>query len=140
MQSTWLTVYPLPLLSSSDVTGAIPGADDADMSNRYNLSHGIDIYKHWISYSLFSVCVCVCVCSVTQLSLNLCSPLDCSLPGSSVHGIFQARILESGKESACNAGGPGSIPGSGTIPWRRAWQPTPVLLPRESHGQRNLTD
>ena len=25
------------------------------------------------------------------------------------------------------------------IPWGRAWQPTPVLLPRESHGQRKLT-
>ena len=24
------------------------------------------------------------------------------------------------------------------IPWRRAWQPTPVLLPGESHGQRRL--
>ena len=29
-----------------------------------------------------------------ELCLILCSPLDCSLPGSSVHGIFQARILE----------------------------------------------
>ena len=29
-----------------------------------------------------------------ELCLTLCSPLDCSLPGSSVHGIFQARILE----------------------------------------------
>ena len=28
----------------------------------------------------------------------------------------------------------------GKIPWRRAWQPTPVFLPGESHGQRNLTD
>ena len=26
----------------------------------------------------------------------------------------------------------------GKIPWRRAWQPTPVFLPGESHGQRNL--
>ena len=26
----------------------------------------------------------------------------------------------------------------GKIPWRRAWQPTPVVLPGESHGQRNL--
>ena len=26
----------------------------------------------------------------------------------------------------------------GMIPWRRAWQPTPVFLPREPHGQRNL--
>ena len=24
------------------------------------------------------------------------------------------------------------------IPWRRKWQPTPVLLPGKSHGQRNL--
>ena len=31
---------------------------------------------------------------VAQLCLTLCSPMDCSLPGSSVHGIFQARILE----------------------------------------------
>ena len=23
-------------------------------------------------------------------------------------------------------------------PWRRAWQPTPVFLPGESHGQRSL--
>ena len=42
-----------------------------------------------------------------------------------------------GKESACNAGDPGS-----TLSWedpkRREWQPTPVFLPRESHGQSNL--
>ena len=32
--------------------------------------------------------------SVTQARLTLCGPVDCSLPGSSVHGIFQARALE----------------------------------------------
>ena len=32
------------------------------------------------------------------------------------------------------------IPGSGRFPWRRAWQPTPVFLPGESHGQRSLVD
>jgi len=26
----------------------------------------------------------------------------------------------------------------GKIPWKRAWQPTPVFLPEESHGQRSL--
>jgi len=26
----------------------------------------------------------------------------------------------------------------GRIPWRRKWQPTPVFLPGESHGQRSL--
>ena len=35
---------------------------------------------------------CVCV-SVAQLYPPLCDPMDCSLPGSSVHGILQARIL-----------------------------------------------
>ena len=33
---------------------------------------------------------------VTQLCLTLSDPTDCSLPGSSVHGIFQARVLEWG--------------------------------------------
>ena len=31
-----------------------------------------------------------------ELCLTLCDPMDCSLPGSYVHGIFQARILEWG--------------------------------------------
>ena len=47
----------------------------------------------------------------------------------------------SGKEPSFNAGDAGdmgSIPGSGTIPWRRAWQPTPVILLRKSHGQSSL--
>ena len=43
-----------------------------------------------------------------------------------------------GKESTCNVEGPGSIPEVGKIPWRRAWQPTPIFLPGESHGQRSL--
>ena len=33
---------------------------------------------------------------VAQSSLTLSDPMDCSLPGSSVHGIFQARVLEWG--------------------------------------------
>ena len=31
---------------------------------------------------------------VAQLCLTLRDPMDCSLSGSSVHGIFQARVLE----------------------------------------------
>ena len=41
-----------------------------------------------------------------------------------------------GKEFACSEEEPGSISGSGH--WRRKWQPTPVFLPGESHGQRSL--
>ena len=44
----------------------------------------------------------------------------------------------SDKDSACNAGDPGPIPGSGRFRWRRAWQPAPVFLPGEFHGQKNL--
>ena len=31
---------------------------------------------------------------VAQSCRTLCDPMDCSLPGSSIHGIFQARVLE----------------------------------------------
>ena len=41
-----------------------------------------------------------------------------------------------GKQSACNVGDSGSVPGK--IPWRRKWEPTPVFLPGEFLGQRNL--
>ena len=33
---------------------------------------------------------------VAQLCMTLSDPMDCSLPGSSIHGIFQARVLEWG--------------------------------------------
>ena len=38
----------------------------------------------------------------------------------------------------CNAGGPGFDPWDWKIPRRREWLPTPVFLPGELHGQRNL--
>ena len=37
---------------------------------------------------------CTRICSVTKLCLTLCNPVDCSQPGSFVHGISQVRILE----------------------------------------------
>ena len=44
-----------------------------------------------------------------------------------------------GNLSTCNEGDAGVIPGSvGMIPWRRALQPTPALLPGEFHRQRSL--
>ena len=42
-----------------------------------------------------------------------------------------------GKESACNAGDPGSVPELGRSPGEE-WLPTPVYLPGEFHGQRSL--
>ena len=58
--------------------------------------------------------------------------------GTSAWGFPDGSV---GKESACSTGDSadaGSIPWLGRFPWRRAWQPTPVFLPEESHGQRSL--
>ena len=47
----------------------------------------------------------------------------------------------SSKESVCNAGDTGDVGlilGSGRSPGEGKWQPTPVFLPGESHGQRSL--
>ena len=102
---------------------------------------------------------------VTQSCLTLRDPMDCSLPGSSVHGIFQARVLEwgtiafsksshtycqfeegfpggtSGKESTCQCkrhkGCGFNLPWVGKIPWRTRWQPQ-VFFPGESPGQKSL--
>ena len=68
---------------------------------------------------------------IAQLGPTLCNSMDISSPGSSLYRILQARILDwipfpspeegfpggsDGKESTCNAGYPGSIPGSGRSP------------------------
>ena len=67
----------------------------------------ISVWKIWkmlfyaINQPQMAICECampplfLCVlCLVTQSCLTLCDPMDCSSPGSSVHGILQARILE----------------------------------------------
>ena len=48
----------------------------------------------YLLFSSFDLSVHLLSCSVTQSCPTLCNPMDCSLPGSSVHGIFQARMLE----------------------------------------------
>ena len=68
-------------------------------------------------------------CSV---EINLSIPFLLGFPGGA-----------SGKETACQCRRckrGGFDPWVGRIPWRRAWQPTPVFLPGESHGQRSLAD
>ena len=92
---------------------------------------------------------------VVQSCLTLSDPMDCSLPGSSVHGIFQARVLEwdaiafsdtltyfsiiyktlpvwlSCYRICLQCGRPGFDPWVGKIPWRRERLPTPVFWPGE---------
>jgi len=55
--------------------------------------------------------------SVIQSCPNLCDPMDCSLPGSSVHGILQAKIQERGAFLS-----PGDLPDAGIEPMSPALQ------------------
>ena len=49
----------------------------------------------WFFNSIFSSIPLISLaCACVQSCLSLCEPMNCSLPGSSVHGIFQARGLE----------------------------------------------
>ena len=57
-------------------------------------SHNFSISSLYVFKGCVCVCVCVCVCTHAQSCLTLCDPMDCSPPGSFVHVIFQARILE----------------------------------------------
>ena len=50
--------------------------------------------NHWITREAPQRDLFKSESEVAQSCLTLCDPMDCSLPGSSVHGIFQARILE----------------------------------------------
>ena len=59
------------------------------------------------------------LCAHTQLlqsCLTLCNPMDCSPPGSSVHGIFLARILEWLTMPSSRAADPGNLPDPGSEP------------------------
>ena len=47
-----------------------------------------------VSFCCTTVCISYVVVLATQLCPTLCDPMDCSLLGSSVHGILQARMLE----------------------------------------------
>ena len=47
-------------------------------------------YDYWKNHSLIILCVHA---KSLQLYLTLCDPMDCSLPGSSVHGIIQTTIM-----------------------------------------------
>ena len=49
-----------------------------------------------------------------------------------------SMVAQTVKASAYNVGDPDSLRWVRKIPWRRKWQPTPVLLTGKSHGWRSL--
>ena len=62
--------------------------------SQYSYTAGRNI--KWCSHFGKQSGCCCCYCEVAQSCLTLGDPMDCSPPGSSVHGIFQASILEGG--------------------------------------------
>ena len=70
----------VPIIASPLPAMSVPG----------NTSSSQDSEFPFVSMVLHRVCVCVCVCAraclVAQSCPTLCDPMDCSLPGSSVHG------------------------------------------------------
>ena len=90
--------YPLLILEGRFLTIGPPGKSVVwifyvDYSV-FSLSH-ICIYLSILYIECtWNTMMCICLCSVTQLCVTLCDPMYYSPPASSVHGIFQARILE----------------------------------------------
>ena len=61
-------------------------------STRTESLHGKELFLCFTPPCVWQLCTVPRACA--QSRLTLCDPMDCSLPGSSVHGIFSARILE----------------------------------------------
>ena len=82
-------------------------------------------YAYWLfGYSLFR--------HDHSSLLSLLTKIKCSM------GLPRCSVVKNPPASAGDERDAGSIPGSGRFPWRRKWQPIPVFLPGESHGQRSL--
>ena len=62
-------------------------------SERISMREG-KMIPYLLLYQVLAINVCAVLCLVAQLCLILCNTMDCSPPGSSFHGIPQARILE----------------------------------------------
>ena len=92
--------------------------------------------KKWsemkVTQSRLILCVCVWVCEVAQLCPTLCDPVDCSPPGSSLHGILQARIL-----GRLPFPSPGDLPNPGIEPRSPTLQVD--SLPAEPQGKPKNT-
>ena len=81
-------------LSFSLLTPFLQTLDTSLIQSQYLLLSLFGKKLFLTTHSLFTSLSVARICSLASLCLTLCDPLDCSLPGSSVYGSFQARILE----------------------------------------------
>ena len=104
LQSLWKMVQRFPLMLKWELLddsvilllGIYP--QNTDSRDQYGSLHCSIIHSSKKrETTCLSVEGCVCVCTRAKLLQScptLCDPMDCGLPGSSVHGILQARTLE----------------------------------------------
>ena len=97
----WINIYPLMLLLLSHFRCVQPCVTPQTAAHQAPLSLGFSRQEHWSGLP-FPSPMHESENEVTQLRLTLCHPTDCSLPGSSIHGIFQARVLKWGAISFSN--------------------------------------
>ena len=93
------------------------------------------LWGHWLQLGVcMCVCVCMCMCVWAQSCLTLYDPMDCSPPGSSVHGIFQTRILErvATAKLRCQGSSVSKWPDSDSLAWDvpmvTVWHPAWLAL------------
>ena len=113
-----------PALQADALTSEPPGKQSGVGLKNFHFTPNIQIYLPFLCTFLY---VNGRVLIPLPRSMLWIPPLTSCFPGGSEV-----------KASAWNVGDLGSIPGPGRFPWRRKWQPTPVLLPGESHGWRSL--
>ena len=83
----------------------------------YHFKGPTQIHSHFKVLGVKTTTYSCCCYLAAQSCLTLCDPMDCSPPGSSVHGISQPRILE---WLPCPS--PGDLPNPGIKPMSPAWQ------------------
>ena len=84
----WAYARPRESLALKAKVWATSNAEEAEVEWFYeDLQDLLELTPQKMSFSL-------CVSEVTQSCLTLCDPVNSSLPGPSVHGILQARVLE----------------------------------------------
>ena len=93
-QSSWTPRAPSVVLGLMDRAALMlklhcPSKREEGSANNVGIPCSFTLLEEF-SHRLFPVHVC----KVTQSCLALCDPMDCSPPGSSIHGILQARVLE----------------------------------------------
>ena len=105
------------------------------------LQDGLILSNIWLLMKNKMLIVCAHVKS-PQLCSTLCDPMDCSPPGSSVHGILQARILEWVTMPSSGSSDPGIKPTSlmfpvlavGFFTTSTTWEARILLRPEEPGG------